>query len=452
MPTLLVLTYLIRVPAAIAVEYLISWRICVSAIRQRNESDDNIDRQDAFGRVRNLLPLKLLSDRDFATITAATNVESCARGHDLFRAGFDDNFIFFLLSGTIAITDAEGESFNIVGGEMESRYPLSPQPPDRIKATARSPAQFIRFPADLLRLQSEGVRDNIKVEEINQEADTLEQRALFEVFHGLMNDDLVLPSLPDVAIRIRDAANNENVAVEDIARIIRADASTAAYCIGIANNAAFAGAAQVDNILDAVVRMGIQPTRDLVVAYTIRSLFTGKDPLAKKLMREAWVHSCRIAALSYILARDVGRLNPERALLAGLLHDVGVTVLINEAQTHPPLLKDMPMFCQLCQELSGQIGAMILRAWKFPDIFATAALEAEAFTKAVGDRLNIGDIVVLAHLHDRQPAPWSVQPTNLGELAIYSKLNGYDTIEDHHLAVVEAADRELVELTALLSS
>ena len=165
---------------------------------------------------------------------------------------------------------------------------------------------------------------------------------------------------------------------------------------------------RIDNVLDAVVRMGVQATRDIVVAYTIRSLFTGKDPVSKKLMREAWKHSCRIAALSYILARDVARLDPERALLAGLLHDIGVTVLINEAQVHPGLLRDVIAFNEICHELSGQIGAMVLRAWNFPDVFPSAALEAEFFAKPVADRLHLGDVVMLAHLHDQQPAPWSL--------------------------------------------
>jgi len=290
------------------------------------------------------------------------------------------------------------------------------------------------------------------LEEITEEDEALGNQVLFEVYHAVMNEDLVLPSLPDVAIRIREAANNENASVEDVARVIQMDASTAAYCISVANNAAHAGNTEIENVLDAVVRMGIQPTRDIVVSYTLRSLFAGQCPVSKKLMREAWKHSCRIAALSYVLARDVARLNPERGLLAGLLHDVGVTVLINEAQGHPELLKDLKAFSKLCHELSGQIGAMVLRAWNFPDAITTATLDAESFDKPVSDRLTISDVVMLAHLHDQQPAPWSLTAADLAELPIYGELGECALTEDHRLAVVEEADRELAELTKLLST
>lgn len=168
-------------------------------------------------------------------------------------------------------------------------------------------------------------------------------------------------------------------------------------------------------------------------------------------MRNAWKHSCRIAALSYVLARDVARLSPERALLAGLLHDIGISVIIDTASKHTSLLTNIEAFKELCVELSGQIGAMILRAWNFPDVFVQAALEAETFNKPVADRLQLCDVVMLAHLHDRQPAPWSLSAVNLSELAIRHKLLAHDITEDHGLAVIEAADRELQELTQLLS-
>ena len=410
-----------------------------------------LGRDEALVHIHKLLPLRHLSDPEFATITASVQLENCAAGKVMFRAGQDDNFIFYLLSGTIAITSAEGETLEVASDGVESRYPISPHPQARVQATAQIPSQFVRLPADLMRLHREPECAGVSIGEINDDDEVLDNRVLFNIYHALMNKDLVLPSLPDVAVKIRQAASNENVAVGDIARIIQSDASTAAYCISVANNAGYAGAGQVDNVLNAVVRIGITRTRDLVVAYTIRSLFAGRDPFSKQLMREAWKHSCRIAALSYILARDVAQLNPERALLAGLLHDIGVTILINEIHNHPALKNDVHGFNQLCRELSGQIGAMVLRAWKFPDVFADAALEAENLTKPVADRLHLCDVVILAHIHDQQAAPWSIATPNVSELAITRKLHNYEMTEDCRLAVISSADRELAELTSLLS-
>ena len=176
-------------------------------------------RDEALVQVRKLLPLRHLSDPEFATITSSVQLENCAAGQDMSRSGQDDQFIFYLLSGKVAITSTEGDSFEVAGGGIESRYPISPHPKARIRATARMPLQFVRLPAELMRLHREPECVGVTIDEINDDDEALDNRVLFGVYHALMDQDLVLPSLPDVAIKIRQVAGNENVAVEDIARI-----------------------------------------------------------------------------------------------------------------------------------------------------------------------------------------------------------------------------------------
>ena len=85
-------------------------------------------------------------------------------------------------------------------------------------------------------------------------------------------------------------------------------------------------------------------------------------------------------------------------------------------------MTDIVAFNHLCHELSGQAGAMVLRAWKFVDVFPEAAFEAEFFTEGVPDRLHPCDVVMLALPHDDQPAPWSLDTSNRAELDIHTKL------------------------------
>lgn len=413
----------------------------------------SINRSAALQRIRTWVPLKYLSENEYAITTASSVIERCAKGRVLFRANRDTTSFYYILSGTLAVVDADGDHFVVEGGSVESTYPITPDQRWRAAASALTDVEYIQFPVSLMQLGSGNRAESIVVEELTGDSvSSLENKVIFDVYHSLMIGELVLPSLPDIAIRIRRAASSDKRSVEEIARIIQADASTTAYCINVANTVAYRGQTRIDNILDAVVRMGIETTRDIVVSYTLRSLFSGKSVIAKRLMREAWKHSCRIAALSFILAREVGRLNPERALLAGLLHDIGVTVMVKETQTHKELLNPR-LFVHLCHELCGQIGAMILRSWKFPDVFVDAALEAEHFTKPVVDRLQLADMVVLAHLHDSVPAPWSIRTNlSLSDLAFHDLLRAYDVDEDDRLTVVEQADQEMAELTRLLSS
>src|SRR5690606_7350275 len=150
-------------------------------------------------------------------------------------------------------------------------------------------------------------------------------------------DRLVLPSLPDVALRIRAAVEDERKGAHDVARIIQADPALAAYCVGIANSAAYAGNG-VTGVQEAVHRMGLGATRDFVIAYSLRGLFKTREPRCLALMQAAWRHNANIGALCHVIARDVTRQNPEQAMLAGLLHDIGVMVIVAALPQHPGLL------------------------------------------------------------------------------------------------------------------
>lgn len=204
---------------------------------------DFLTRDDALRWVRKLMPLRHLSEQEFEIITTDTSVEFCAAGGTLFRSGQDDHFIFYLLSGKIAIRDREGNAFSIVGGSIEARHSLTPHAKARVCATAKTAVQFVRLPANLINLQHQD-SEGITVDTIDEHEAAFDKRILFDVYHWLMSGDLVLPSLPDIALRIRQAAANENVAVEDIARIVQSDASTSAYCISVANSAALVASGQ----------------------------------------------------------------------------------------------------------------------------------------------------------------------------------------------------------------
>ena len=369
----------------------------------------------------------------------------------MFRSGQDDRSIFYLLTGDLQIRDSAGNTFCITGGDIESCCSLTPHNEVRCKATAVSTVECIRLPSDLSNIHRNLV-EGATVDEITDDEQRIDNAILFEVYHSLMSGDLVLPSLPDITLRIRHTADDPETSIEDLAKIIQSDAGTSGCCISVANSAAYGGTQSVANVREAVVRMGIQVTRDVAVAYTLRSLFVSKSSVDKNLLRTTWKHSCRIAALSYILAGDVAKLNPDRALLAGFLHDIGILLVADALHDYPKLLKRPHVLNQLCADLSGQIGAIILRAWNFPDVFVAATLEAEYFSKPVSDRLQRGDVVRLAHLHDQQPPPWSHDKEELARLPVFDKLRGQDVLADGGFAIVREADRELAELTRLLSN
>ena len=318
-------------------------------------------------------------------------------------------------------------------------------------ATITRDACYVRMPADLLDLKATPrARGGVEVEELSDHSHAIDNQLLFAVSHALLDGSFTLPTLPDIALRIRDAANDPAKSVSDIVKLVQADAVIAAYCLKIANSAAYVAVSPAKDVQEAVMRMGVAATRDLITAFTLKDLFSSPDNETRALMRIAWQHSSRIAALSYVIARHSQRLNAERALLAGLVHDIGMLVLLREWPLHAHCAIDRNTLRLLARELNCAVGSMVLRARHFPDSVVNATLHAEHWTRADQGALSLSNCVVLAHAHDYSPPPWSDAVPTIEHLAAYRKLHDGTLSQTRRLLLVEEAEQELRAVHELL--
>ena len=407
--------------------------------------------QQELSFLRNCSPLKHFDDVAFQAAVLGAKIGDLGADEVLFEGRQRENIGYYLLSGEVRIFDKSGESFEISGGSLEAFYPITAHLEARVKCTALSGVRYAAISMDDLA-NIEVQSSAFDVQEISDDDESLDERVMVEVFHAIQSDDLVLPSLPEVATKIRAAAEDDNVSVEDIAKVVQTDPATSAYCISVANSAAYAGASAVAEVREAVVRMGIAGTRDVVTAYTLRSLFQTKNALAQKQLQIAWSHSCRIAATSYVIAKQFRTLNAERALLAGLVHEIGTTMLISTALKLEGNLNFDTDFRVVVRELSGPIGAMVLRAWNFPDSLVEVVLEPEHYQREPTEKPNLADIVMLAHYHDIDPPPWSEKTPSPEVLKKFPYLGEDALNENQRLRIIDEASDELASVLGTLQS
>ena len=150
--------------------------------------------------------------------------------------------------------------------------------------------------------------------------------ALQRAFSG--KDDLLasIPSIPAVLQSLLNELNQpaDTVNLLRVADIIGRDETLAAQCLRMANSALFSRGPGADSLRGAVRMLGIARTRDIAVSCGLmRIVPTSKSALDPLVF---WQHSLACAIVSRKLARAVGFGDPEKAYLAGLMHDIGYIV------------------------------------------------------------------------------------------------------------------------------
>ena len=214
----------------------------------------------------------------------------------------------------------------------------------------------------------------------------------------MQHDALELPTLPQIALKVIEVVEDEGSDAEQIAKLVAMDPALSARLLRVANSSIYRGSVPIEHLLSAVSRLGSKLVRNLVSALVVLHVFRTESKVFKARMHRLWAHSVEVAATSQVLARRVTHLDPEEALLAGLLHDIGVLPILSRASRLPELANAHHAVEQVITALHTSIGKRILRAWNFrPELIAVAAKHDNLQRDSA--KIDYVDIVTVANLY-----------------------------------------------------
>ncbi len=218
------------------------------------------------------------------------------------------------------------------------------------------------------------------------------------VVEALSHDRLTLPTLPEVALRVRELAAMEEITSARLAAEIGKDPAISVRVMRVANSAAQRGAQGVDSLRMAVTRLGFDCTRLLVSGLAVEQLFDSSEPALRTRLRQNWQRSVDVAARAKMLAMHCTALDPERALLAGLVHEVGVLPIVRIAESQPGLLESAAALDEVIAALAPQVGRTVLQAWHFPAALAAVPAQCDDLTRTHDGPADYVDVVCIARL------------------------------------------------------
>ena len=137
----------------------------------------------------------------------------------------------------------------------------------------------------------------------------------------------VLPSLPQVLLKLIEACRNEETTIREIAQIVNSDSALSGRILGIVNSPFYRRAEKIVRIDDALFHLGRDAVRSIAVSASIHQVFSrvnGQCPFNMKLY---WRHALLCAVLARRLSEKTTFKAPELSFLSGILHDVGRVVL-----------------------------------------------------------------------------------------------------------------------------
>ncbi len=226
-----------------------------------------------------------------------------------------------------------------------------------------------------------------------------------------------IPPLPEKAQKVLALLSDTDVSVEKLRRLIAADAALSSKILNIANFDFYGAVKTMPNLNHAIMRLGFNAVRNIVVATSIKDVFKrfGRD---EELL---WTAMMGSAIASSIIARHTKLVDPEDAFIGGLLHDVGKVYLLNEAPAlymraiktaetrHIPFDAAVNLETGKGGITTGggmtpfnhrQTGAMIVKKWGFPETLASMLKKFDNTDELAGERYiyNLVTVITFADL------------------------------------------------------
>jgi len=181
--------------------------------------------------------------------------------------------------------------------------------------------------------------------------------------------------------RLAQLINDENSTLQDFEEVIRLDPALVARLLTLVNSSYFGLIRRVDSISRAVVLLGMKNLHNIAITDSLQSMLHSHSGATKFSPQRLWLHSVASGICCKMIAERIFAINGDDAYLCGILHDIGLIVIMeadSEAflqligQLEPGGPSVVALEQQLLQTDHSEIGYILSQDWHLPEAISDA--------------------------------------------------------------------------------
>lgn len=223
--------------------------------------------------------------------------------------------------------------------------------------------------------------------------------------------EVVFPTYFDAVLRLRKTLQDPNQSLGKIAAAVAVEPLISAKLLHLANSVAFnPGGTEVLDLQAAIARLGINVVRSTALSIVMTQLLRAKGMAAySELTHTLWDHSINTAAAARIIARKLTRINPEEAMLAGLIHDLGAFYMLYRATQYEELSQRPESVKYLIIQWHESIGVSLLNALGLPEEIVKATEDHDRLHPPPNPVRTLTDVIYVANMLAGGHFEWTMQ-------------------------------------------
>jgi HD-like signal output (HDOD) protein len=261
----------------------------------------------------------------------------------------------------------------------------------------------------------------------------------------LSKGNVDLPSFPEIAVRVRRVLSDPKASIDQVVRVVGSEPALTARLLRISNSASLNRTGRpVNDLRTAINRIGYNMVRSASISFSMAQIRkSNKLAGLEHHLTDLWQRSTSVAAFAYVLARTCTQVNPDEAMLTGMMHGIGKLYVLTRVIDHPELFASKTMLTKIIEEWHASIGKAILENWNFSESMAQAVGDQADFDRAPEGPPDLTDVIIVAILMASYASDIPGLEAALSDLGTAKRM-GLDQAKLHAVMLESAA-----EVTAL---
>ncbi len=404
--------------------------------------------------LKHFSPLNKLSEKELVLLLDKVEVRLYNIDECILELGSEDRLEYFLNSGTVRLESFDGRIKKVDAASETARTALALLQPRKYKVVAMTECALLVVQQTVVEAllkelpQDKEVEFNAADVYTGHEIEDIEASFL----RDLKTNNIELPSFPDIALKIKTLLEEEDTTAGDVAKALTNDPAITVKLIKTCNSALYQTASEISSSNDAIIRLGFATTRRLVNIFAMKELFRSKNQALQSRMSDLWSDSREVATISYVLAEITPKMDPELAMLAGLVQNIGAVPIIEHLDHYPQMMKIEQKVDGLVKKLKTKIGPKLLESWGFQkELVQVAENSGNWRYNSPSGGANYVDIVVAAQVHALIGKKQLHDLPDFAEIPAFRKLGEHGLTPEQSQKVLLESHHRIAELKKLLS-
>lgn len=247
-----------------------------------------------------------------------------------------------------------------------------------------------------------------------------------------------LPRLPGITMDIRDALARPDSCINSLSKVIARDTELSNLLLRYASSVMMHSQMPPQSVFDVVRILGMTQVERITMLHAVKALFSGHTQAYTRLFAASWDRLINKASMSALIAKKVGRVAPDYALLGSLLSEVGTLAVLSAFKSSELAVPSRDVYISLCREFAKSLGIALLQQWKMDDEYIQLVRQVGNWQAAEHEPFGLIDAVNLGLYHSLKLRMTTTRLPPISHLIAYQKLS------DKHNAITDTNELEIV--------